>query len=188
MPRINPFNEIAVNRTLRHVVWGNAIVDEPERSGVLVDPSYCIALETLTLTANYSAIAELSVSNETNWPKQAGILGSPNLSKLIVADGVTELYVEGNVVYCAASVVELPASINKVGSRMFGLYKKSTIICKAITPPRISSGYNGMDVSVFYDSYNQMKSMTLYVPAESLELYKSTSGWSQFGTILPINI
>jgi hypothetical protein len=128
-PKINPLKETAANRTLRHVIWGNNTVGDPEREGVLVDASYCLALETLTLTTNNSAIAEASMSGTTGWPMQGGILGSPNLSKIIIADGVTELYIEDYLDgYCVAPVVELPVSLRKVGSMIFGVHKKSTVI------------------------------------------------------------
>ena len=185
-PRINPLKETAINRTLRHVIWGSNTVGDPEREGVMVDPSYCLALETLTLTTNYSVISKESIPSGSDWPKQGGVLGSPNLSKIIIAEGVTELYVADKYnAYCAAPIVEFPMSLTKVGLYIFGLYKNSTIICNAITPPKILAE-DGVTVSSFYDAYNQMKSMILYVPVESLDTYKSNPGWSKFGTILPI--
>lgn len=128
--------------------------------------------------------------------------GSPCLSKLIIAEGVTELQLaksngggeSDEAIYCVLPTVELPSTLKKVPERMFGLYKKSAIICHAVTPPAIYTGWTYIKtqhtephiVTSFYDGYDQMKDMVLYVPAESVETYKSTDGWSQFGTILPI--
>lgn len=204
---INPLGELAVNRSIRRVIVGSVLgrygtVDELTIGGAVVNPSYCIALETLTLTANESRISKNAVGNHFSWPNNGGILGCPNLYKLVISEGVTNMSIgiDGSEssyyqIYCISPVVELPSTIEKIGNRTFGLYKRSIIVCRALIPPRIylppgrySDGYRSEPTLTesFYDAYNQMKKMTLYVPAESVDVYKSTPGWSQFGAILPI--
>ena len=50
---------------------------------------------------------------------------------------------------------------------------------KRIDEPTLGGSFNSY--------YGQLEKMTLYVPAESVEIYKTTSEWSEFGTILPID-
>ena len=191
--KLNPLGEIAANRTLRHIIIGNQIKNDI-LDGALIDPSYCIALETLTMTTNHSRIAG-GVNYANNWPNHLGVRGTPNLSKLVIAEGVTELAVSNDSagdIYCICPIIELPSTLTIINYHIFGLYCASTVFCNAKTPPCIHSAPSyplnakTEPISEFYDAYKQMQGMTLYVPAESVNTYKSTPGWSQFGTILPI--
>ena len=199
VPMINPLNSVAANRTLRNVILG-AYMRDGELAGTAIDVSYCPALETLTFTANCTRISKRSLSDtSTSWPKRSRLLlGTPNLSKIVIAEGVTELAIDTDAygaIYCVCRTIELPSTLKMICDKIFGLYWRSTVICRATTPPSIYSGpgsytdgwwYEPRPATTFYDAYKQMKDMTLYVPAESVDLYRTTSGWSQFGTILPI--
>ena len=56
---------------------------------------------------------------------------------------------------------------------------------KATTPPIMSDGQEEYKTSVFCRV--PLADATLYVPAESVEAYKSANQWKDFGTILPIS-
>lgn len=76
--------------------------------------------------------------------------------------------------------VDIPSTVNKLG--MQALYKNinlKTITCRAIIPPATSTDVESIDYSICYD-------VPLYVPAESIDAYKSTGIWKEFRTILPI--
>ena len=196
---INPLGEMAVNRSIRHIIVGsvlgsNSTGDEPTVGGAIVDSSYCIALETITLTTNESRIASAKGSG---WPKTGGVSGCPNLSKLIISEGVIKTVIGGSTaeIYCVCPIVEFPSTLEMIGQCTFGNYSASTIVCRAVTPPGIylppgnyKDGYREEPTLTngFYNAYGQMEKMTLYVPTESVDVYKTTSGWSNFGTILPI--
>lgn len=69
-------------------------------------------------------------------------------------------------------------SVKRIGSMAFSQTYFSSVICKAVTPP--SCPYDAL-VDPYYDpDYNP----TLYVPAESVEAYKSTFPWSRFSKIV----
>lgn len=200
---INPLGEMAVNRTIRHLIVGNALGsnstgEDPTIGGAVVDPSYCIALETLTMTADNSRISRYALKQSSGWPNSGGLSGCPNLSRLIISEGVTRLSL-GDVwaqIYCVCPIVELPTTIEMLGGSIFGNYCSSTVICRALVPPGIflppgnyADGYRDEPTlgGSFNSYYGQLEKMTLYVPAESVEIYKTTSEWSKFGTILPID-
>ena len=44
-----------------------------------------------------------------------------------------------------------------------------------------------MDITYDVFQYTNCANCTLYVPAESVELYKAAEGWKEFGEILPID-
>lgn len=69
--------------------------------------------------------------------------------------------------------VTLPSTLTTLGQRAFyQCYALETVICKAVTPPTISSQ------SLPGTSYVQH----IYVPAESVDTYKAASGWSSYAS------
>ncbi len=71
--------------------------------------------------------------------------------------------------------VTIPASVTSIGFYAFGDCSGLTSLpVKAMTPPTCED-----DPFSVYD--------TLYVPKESVDLYKSTSPWSKFETIIGVN-
>ena len=104
-----------------------------------------------------------------------------NLDTLIFAEGVT--YIQEKSAYFFP-FVSLPKTLKGISYKAFTGGDRSkvyTVQCNAAIPPKI-----GNSGSSFYDAYNHIEKMTLYVPQESIELYKNTTGWNQFQTILPI--
>lgn len=74
-------------------------------------------------------------------------------------------------------------SVQLIGRRAFeSCVALNSIYCYAITPPTMEwdTKYNA---EVFYDVD---KSIPLYVPAESIDLYRSADQWSDFTNIFPI--
>ena len=73
--------------------------------------------------------------------------------------------------------VTIPNSVTSIGDRAF--YECSgltSITCEAVSPPILGSDvFNGVN-----------KYIPLYVPAESLNAYKSADKWKDFYNILPI--
>lgn len=99
------------------------------------------------------------------------------LKELILPEGLEEL--DGYVLcYCKTEKVVLPSTLTKLNQSCF--YETTTIselICKAITPP-----YTYKDSFDDIDFYN----CTLYVPLNSIALYKEDSSWGQFKFIKAI--
>ena len=80
--------------------------------------------------------------------------------------------------------VSLPSTLKSLKQKVFYDSKAlSKVICKALVPPSVEK-----DLLTGTDNYNAsiIPNATLYVPAESLEAYKTAAAWKDFGQILPI--
>ena len=80
--------------------------------------------------------------------------------------------------------VSLPSTLKSLKQKVFYDSKAlSKVICKALVPPAVEK-----DLLTGTDNYNAsiIPNATLYVPAESLEAYKTAAAWKDFGQILPI--
>lgn len=73
--------------------------------------------------------------------------------------------------------IEIPSGMTSMGYQVFsGCSSLTSITCKAVTPPTLGFGvFDGVD-----------KSIPLYVPGPSINLYKSADQWKDFFNILPI--
>lgn len=76
--------------------------------------------------------------------------------------------------------IVIGSGITSIGNRAFyrygGFIEKNKITCKAITPPSLGS-------EAFYDGTTTYIE-GIYVPSESVEAYKSASGWSTYKDII----
>ena len=80
--------------------------------------------------------------------------------------------------------VSLPSTLKSLKQKVFYNSKAlSKVISKALVPPIVEK-----DLLTGTDNYNAsiIPNATLYVPAESLEAYKTAAAWKDFGQILPI--
>ena len=95
------------------------------------------------------------------------------LKEYTIPDSVTAI---GSVVfwgYTSLTSVTIPNSVTSIGSRAFyGCSSLTSVYCKPTTPP-------SADSSMFSGSASGCK---IYVPRQSIEAYKATSGWNYFAS------
>lgn len=168
--RLNPYGTSLINRTLRKVIL-------PLNGFDVLYNINCLNLEDLVVNSNiYMADANYELCE--------------NLVSLTFAEGV-DFIRDYSCGYFP--IIDFPSTANKVEYK--ALCKKGPekpmiekIICRATTPPSV--GYINTDgrfqETTFYDYYKPLSEYVLYVPAESIELYKSANAWKEFGKILPI--
>ena len=126
----------------------------------------CYALTSIDLPENLTTISGSLLANCTS-------LASVTIGKNVTSIGDGAFYNCGEL----TSIV-LPASLTSIGKAFGGCKGLTSITCEATTPP-VCYGemFDSVDKSV----------CKLYVPAESLDLYKETAPWSYFfDNILPI--
>lgn len=74
----------------------------------------------------------------------------------------------------------LPSTIRKIGSKCFYRVGTTAFVILSKTPPVLTN-----PTECFYNPYSEQ---TIYVPDESLDLYRHSSTWSQYGDkIMPIS-
>lgn len=79
--------------------------------------------------------------------------------------------------------IVLPATVTAVGDGLFlNCPNLMSVTCQAETPPALETDCEDCSVMMY-----SMRTPTLYVPAESIELYRKAKGWKVFRTILPIS-
>lgn len=100
------------------------------------------------------------------------------IKKLIIPEGVADI---ASYAFSGCEGVEsvtIPESVKSIGDYAFSSCSNlNKVTCYAENVPTINN-------SIFNDS--PITSATLYVPACSINLYRISSPWSGFGTIIPI--
>ena len=104
----------------------------------------------------------------------------PNLECLIYRDGVKTIKSSG-LFHSSFPIVDIPQTVTQVHESTFYAEPERIVILRNPTPPIIGSSESPANK---FD-YNVSK-ITLLVPKEAVSLYKSTNGWKDFKTILPI--
>ena len=193
---LNPCGADFVNRSIRKIILGQV--------AEAIDPTECYVLDTLIITKDYTLfnyLCSVTVCG-SNWPHENSYFtGTPNAGTLIYEEGVAEIMSEtlsSSISETEAKAlglfktVVLPSTLNSVHYKFASFYNIKTVICKALTPPIVygcdfTCENNKARMKKFYDGYDQLKSRTLYVPKNSLSLYREDSAWGAFGTILPMD-
>lgn len=124
----------------------------------------CSGLTSITLSKNITKIGRYAF-----W-KCSG------LTSIVIPDDVTEIeyYVFQDCSGLTSLVI--PKNITKIEESAFeGCTSLNSITCKAETPPTWK-----------YNTYQYLYNATLHVPQSSIDLYKTTSSWSNFKNIVAI--
>ncbi len=109
-----------------------------------------------------------SVTNIGN----SAFYGCKSLASIEIPSSVTSI---GNNAFdsCTSLVsIEIPSSVTSIGGLAFRSCNLTSLIVKAVIPP------NATD-NLLVNSYNP-KRTTIYVPAGSVDAYKTANGWSAY--------
>lgn len=126
-----------------------------------------------------------AIINELNLPttlkeiEEGSIFSSNELTELRVPEGVTSIG-KSCIHSCEKlNFIELPSTLEKIGGlSLMDIHneeKQYKVICHAVYPPQAIGSLCVLN-----------NKGTLYVPQESVELYKITPKWKEFSQILPI--
>ena len=99
-----------------------------------------------------------------------------NLQNVTIPETVTEI-AEGAFMYCGSiKSITLPESIVRIGLAAFHCYQLEKVICLATEPPSIIFSSHGWPT---FGTDNEQP-ITIYVPAESVELYRAADEWKNY--------
>lgn len=142
----------------------------------------CTAITTIILPNSLSAIGEsafydcvsltsITIPDGVTSIGDNAFDGCDSLTSITIPDSVTSI---GNaaVQYCISlASVTIPNSVTTIGYDAFrGCTSLKAVYCKATTPPTGSS-------RMFYGNAS---GRLIYVPAESVDIYKTTSYWDDY--------
>ncbi|MCH5218787.1 MAG: leucine-rich repeat domain-containing protein [Muribaculaceae bacterium] len=164
----------------------------------------CNSLASITLPASVSIIEvwafancenleRIIISSENpNYSSEGGMLlnkdktilySGPGKGFVKIPDGIIHI---GNEAFIGSSVeeVSIPPSVTSISALTFiECDDLKKITCEAVTPPAIDGSYGSF---LTYDLSTPMD-LDIFVPGQSVELYKKADGWSKFkNRIYPI--
>ena len=169
---------------LTNVTIGNSVTSIGEHAF-----AYCSSLASITIPDSVISIGDDAFSG-TAWYKAQpdGIVyagkvlyeykGSmPTNTSIIVKEGTTVIADRAFSGYSNLASITIPNSVTNIGDYAFsGCTGLPEITCLAEVPPTIQS-----------NTFNNIRrSIPLYVPEESVDLYKSATYWKEFTNIQPI--
>lgn len=174
--------EIAVSTTVGELkvvgIYGSPFADNPQITSVELPatiteiPDYAFDSCEELLSVKMPGVTKIG-----NWSFR-------NCYKLENMEFPENLKSIGN--YCfdknlAQTVVDLPASVTNLGGFIWeGNPQITTFVCRAVTPPAVIKGsLDGEEIYTLFDD-NDYSGRKLYVPEESINLYKAAYGWYQF--------
>ena len=125
--------------------------------------NYCTSLTSATIGNSVTTIGEEAFS-------ECYSLTSVNIPNRVTSIGEEAFY------YCKSlTSITIPDSVTSIGGRAFYYCKSLTsVYCKPTTPPSGGSTMFGQNAS----------GRKIYVPRESVDAYKSASGWSSYANYI----
>ena len=144
--------------------------------------SGCSGLTSVTIPNSVTSIGERAFYNCYNLtsieiPNSVTSIGNDafsycsGLTSVTIGNSVTSIG-GGAFSYCRClTSIEIPNSVTSIGSGAFSGWDLSEVISKIENPFKINT--NTFSDNTFYNT-------TLYVPAGTIDKYKSTDGWKKF--------
>lgn len=167
---INPWKDLIINRTINTIVLPNQAIEW--------NCDYMQNLETIYVTNGATIINGHTTLN-----------CAPYISNVYYMDGISNI--TGGVPHPKNCHVIYPATLTEIDSFVFvcqdsSCRKVSIIDCTVLAKKPPITGEKGFVTYVSSFPEYSIIDRILYVPKESVELYKNAPGWKQFKNILPI--
>ena len=125
-----------------------------------------------------SGLTSVTIPNSVTSIRDGAFRECSSLTSVTISNSVTSI--EGGAFYGCSSLtsIVIPNSVTRIGDGAFSGCSSLTSVTNYVETPQTISEY------VFYDV--EKSACTLYVPEESIDLYKTADEWKDFGNILPI--
>lgn len=122
---------------------------------------------------NCYLLEEINIPNGVEAIKVSAFSDCTNLESVKIPNTVTSIRHSAFQYCCNLESIIIPSSVNSIGISAFSECKAlKNVYCQAVNVPEThSSAFNNSPI----------EKMTLYVPGESMNAYKTTAPWSGFG-------
>lgn len=105
-------------------------------------------------------------------------MGCHKLESVILCDGLTTIHHSAFCNCLALTHITIPGSVSSIEIQAFrGCSGLRDVYCKATTPPTCGE-------MAFKDDYGNTLNCKIYVPASSVEEYKTAEGWSDYADMI----
>lgn len=115
-----------------------------------------------------------------------------DIREIVIAEGATTIGAGAFIGCTALENVEIAATVTEIGEYAFaGCGAIGEMICKNLVPPTCVGNAGGSLRNSSTGNYDGVfdgidPAIPVYVPAESIELYRNAEGWNYFTNFLPI--
>ena len=126
---------------------------------------------------NCSSLTSITIPNSVTSIGGYAFGGCSSLTSVTIPNSVTSIGNDAFYKCGSLTSITIPNSVTSIGNRAFQNCSSLTAVtCEAVAPPTLkNSAFDGVN-----------KSIPLYVPAQSIDLYKAADQWKNFTNILPI--
>ncbi len=152
--------------------------------------SNCSSLTSIIIPDGVTTIEEGTFSDCTNLTSitipdgvtsigKGAFMGCSNLTSITIPDGVTSIG-KGAFMGCSSlTSITIPDGVTSIGESAFDDCSNLTgVYCKPTTPPTFDY-YQSSYYPIFQNTPSSMK---IYVPAASVNAYKTAEGWSGYAS------
>ena len=158
--------------------------------------SYCSGLTSITIpnsvtsigrSAFYgcSGLTNITIPNSVTSIETSAFEGCSGLTSVTIPNSVTSI---GSYAFCyctGLTSITIPNSVTSIGGSAFSYCENlGDVYCLATNVPATRNNW-GDYCNPFEGSYPEY--MTLHVPAEAIDSYKTTAPWSSFGNIVTLD-
>ena len=148
------------------------------------EDSRCLIVDGILNSFAPAGLTEYTTPNSVTTIGSYAFYGCSSLTSVTIPNSVTEF---GDYAFNSCSGLEsvtIGDSVTKIGYATFAYCENlNTVYCKAINPPTTIVDNNGYWFGfAMQDESGNICNIdgTIYVPTESVEAYKSASGWSDY--------
>ena len=142
----------------------------------------CTSLTSCTIGSGVTSIGEsafnscsyltsIDIPSGVTSIGQGAFSNCSNLTSIDIPNSVTSIG-SGAFSYCSLTSIDIPNSVTSIDSGAFSYCRSLTSVTVNVTTPPT------LGLNAFYDTND----CPIYVPSESVETYKSTSGWSDYAS------
>ncbi len=156
-------------------IGGNAFADCTGLTSVVI-PNSVTSIGRAAF-ASCSGLPSVLIPNSVTSIGDCAFQDCTSLTSIDIPENVTSISVSAFAKCSGLTSVMLPASVTEIAGWAFAYCSNLTAVsCEAPTPPVCGS-------NCFYQV--DQSACSLYVPAESVDAYKSADQWKEFYNILP---
>ena len=159
--------------------------------------SFCQSLDSIRIPGSItdwgcysfsecSNLKSVIIENGVPYIPDMAFNGCTNLRSIKIPNSVCKIGIRAFEKCKKITSITIPVGVDIIGVGAFANTELTSVICYTIEPPSISNDGECYSYEEYSDPFEGLPTMPLYVPAESVEKYKSADCWMYFN-VLPLS-